>query len=135
MKAFELAVVTPEGFLLDTNCYQVDIPGSEGRFGVLAGHMNLIAQVKAGSMEVLLENGTSERIIVADGIAEVNSTRCTLLVEKGTYLHDINIEEIKKKLEFTHHQLAKASTETLREVQLAELDYLTAILENFNNAT
>lgn len=135
MKAFELAIVTPEGPIFEAPCYQVDIPGSEGRFGVLAGHMNSIAQVKAGLVVVYLEGGVQEKMVVAEGIAEINQEHCIILVEKGTYLKDIDIEAIKNRLELVRHQLTKEGTATLHEAQLAESEYLAAILENFNNAT
>ena len=46
------------------------MPGSEGEFGVLAGHAPLIAMLKPGMLTIYGE-GAPQRIVVRGGFAEV----------------------------------------------------------------
>jgi F-type H+-transporting ATPase subunit epsilon len=66
-----LSVVTPAGVVLEQQVDEVTVPGLLGEFGVLPGHIALIAATRAG---VLQYRSGSERgrIAVAAGFAEVD---------------------------------------------------------------
>jgi F-type H+-transporting ATPase subunit epsilon len=134
MNNFTLSIVTPEGLLYEGQCLQAEVPGAEGIFGVLSGHMNMIAQVKAGAVCIHGSNNNLEKVIVAEGIADVSANQCTLLVEKGVFLAQTQVVEVKKKLESLQHQLLKAQSETIIEALTRECAFLTAIIENSNNS-
>ena len=62
---FEL--VSPEKLLLSEAVDMVVVPGSEGNFGVLAGHSLLISTVRPGVIDVYEGNQISESIFVSGG--------------------------------------------------------------------
>ena len=63
----------------------VTVPGTEGDFGVLAGHAPVITSVKPGVIDIYEqdENAITERVFVAGGFAEVTAERCTVLAEEA----------------------------------------------------
>lgn len=79
---FEL--VTPEKRLRSEDVYEVVVPGTEGDFGVLAGHAPLMATVRDGELTVYSAPGSvTARIRVEGGFAEVTEDGLTVLAEKA----------------------------------------------------
>jgi len=80
---FEL--VTPERRVRSEDVYMVVVPGTEGDFGVLAGHSPLMAVIRDGELQVLSAPGqVSARIRLEGGFAEVNEQGLTVLAEQAT---------------------------------------------------
>ena len=65
---FEL--VTPERLVRSEDVYMVVVPGTEGEFGVLAGHAPLVSALRPGIMTVTV-HGQQQRMVVLGGFAEV----------------------------------------------------------------
>ena len=76
------ALVSPERELYSGEVDQVDAPGSEGDFGVLAGHAPFMTTLKEGRVKVHL--GEKVRIFeVHGGFADVTPQGLTILAEKA----------------------------------------------------
>ena len=82
MATFQFDLVSPEKLAFSGEVDQVDIPGVEGDFGVLAGHAPVIAAIRPGIITVHA-GGNREKIIVTGGIAEVNENGLTVLAAAG----------------------------------------------------
>jgi F-type H+-transporting ATPase subunit epsilon len=77
---FEL--VTPEKLLRSEDVHMVVVPGTEGDFGVMAGHAPYMATMRDGELAVYrAAGGEPERIAVQGGFAEVNEQGLTVLAE------------------------------------------------------
>lgn len=77
---FEL--VTPEKLLRSEEVHMVVVPGTEGDFGVMAGHAPYLSTMRDGELAVYASaGGEPERILVRGGFAEVNETGLTVLAE------------------------------------------------------
>lgn len=80
---FEL--VTPERLVRSEDVHMVAVPGTEGDFGVLAGHAPLMAVIRPGELQVYSSPTTvSARIRVEGGFAEVNERGLTVLAEAAS---------------------------------------------------
>ena len=78
---FHLRLLTPDQTLVDAQATAVVVPGAEGEFTVLPGHMALISALKTGQIKVHVQ-GTHEQIFsVSGGFADVGNTHCTILAE------------------------------------------------------
>ena len=77
------------------------IPGTEGDFGVLAGHMPLVANVRAGVVEIYRDNmkQISDRIFIAGGVADVTGTQCTLLAEQAVNVNDLDKADLQRQVD------------------------------------
>ena len=63
----------------------VVVPGTEGDFGVLAGHAPFMSVIRTGELQVYSSPTTvSARIHVEGGFAEVNERGLTVLAEQAT---------------------------------------------------
>jgi F-type H+-transporting ATPase subunit epsilon len=77
---FEL--VTPEKLLRSEEVHMVVVPGSEGDFGVMAGHAPYMATMRDGELAVYRSaGGEPERIAIRGGFAEVSEQGLTVLAE------------------------------------------------------
>src|SRR5260370_16678619 len=90
---FEL--VSPEKLLLSEAVDMVVVPGTEGNFGVLAGHSLLISTVRPGVIDVYEGSEISERIFVSGGFAEVTAERCTVLADEAVPLASLDSPPIQ----------------------------------------
>jgi len=80
---FEL--VTPERLIRSEDVHMVVVPGTEGDFGVLAGHAPLMSVIRDGELAVYSSpTNVVARIHVEGGFAEVNERGLTVLAERAT---------------------------------------------------
>jgi F-type H+-transporting ATPase subunit epsilon len=75
----EFELVSPEKLLVSQPVDMVVVPGSEGNFGVLAGHSPFISTIRPGVIDIFEGERIVDRIFIAGGFAEVTETRCTVL--------------------------------------------------------
>ncbi|MCW3797418.1 ATP synthase F1 subunit epsilon [Sphingomonas sp. BN140010] len=79
---FEL--VTPERQVMAADVHMVVVPGTEGEFGVMAGHAPFMTTLRDGELAVYRTAGaTPERITVGGGFAEVGDRGLTVLAERA----------------------------------------------------
>ena len=124
--SFNFSIISPEGKLFEQQVHGVNLPGSEGRFGVLEGHMNFTSTIKPGVVKVRLSDSHVEKFIVYDGIAQVTAKSCSLLIEKAISEGDINSEDFRQSLDVARENLAKAETEVEKNSLKMEIEYLEA---------
>ena len=89
MATFHFDLVSPEKLAFSGEVDQVDIPGVEGDFGVLAGHAPVIAAIRPGIITVIV-GGTREKIIVTGGSAEVSEKGLTVLADVARSLEELD---------------------------------------------
>ncbi|MBA4795026.1 ATP synthase F1 subunit epsilon [Phenylobacterium sp.] len=76
------SLVSPERELFSGAVDQVDAPGSEGDFGVLAGHAPFMATLREG--RVVVRNEGRETVYeVKGGFADVTASGLTILAEQA----------------------------------------------------
>src|SRR5438552_8565198 len=87
MATFHFELVSPEKLLFSGEVNQVDVPGSEGDFGVLAGHAPLMTTLRPGIL-VLHGEGGALQVVVNGGFAEVGAAGLTVLADIAVPLED-----------------------------------------------
>ena len=123
MARFHFDLVSPERLLFSGEVDQVDVPGSEGDFGVLAGHAPLIAMLLPGIVSVL-GAGAPTRIVVADGYAEVNPTGLSILAELATPLDEFDRTRLDAQISDTEDDVADTPDGRQRDRLRRRLDQL-----------
>jgi len=96
-KTFLLEIVTPERVLISEEVEEVICPGTDGEFGVLPDHSYLMTSLSPG---VIIYKKDGEKTIVASGggFAEVGPNKTTLLVDRGVFATEINLEDAKTRV-------------------------------------
>jgi F-type H+-transporting ATPase subunit epsilon len=79
---FELSVLTPERAVFEGRVEYVQVPGSEGYLGVLAGHAALVTELAAGVLTVRKPGGDEVQWEVSGGFFEVAADRATVLADE-----------------------------------------------------
>jgi F-type H+-transporting ATPase subunit epsilon len=118
----EFELVSPEKLLTSQPVDMVVVPGSEGDFGVLAGHSPMISTVRPGVIDVYEGDRIVDRVFVAGGFAEVTETRCTVLAEEAVPVAEIDRAKVEQAIRDLGEDLedAKADDERARvEAKLA----------------
>src|SRR5882757_2925121 len=98
MASFHLDLVSPEKLLFYGEVDQVDVPGSEGDFGVLAGHAPLMTTLRPGILELYREGGTL-RVVINGGFAEVNPEGLTVLADFAVPVEDFEASQLAGVIE------------------------------------
>ena len=96
-----LQIVSADRSLVNELVDEVEIPGSDGYFGVLPGHTPLLALLGAG--ELWYRQGDQKHyLVIAFGFAEVQPDAVTILAQIAEKADDIDIgraESAKKRAE------------------------------------
>ena len=108
------SLVSPERELFSGLVDQVDAPGSEGDFGVLAGHSLLISTLRPGVIEVWQGETVTNRLFVGGGFAEVTDTRCTVLADEAVPVDEINAAEAQAAFEQARDALTAGETDAAK---------------------
>jgi len=86
----ELDIVTPEGRVFSEAVDRVVFPGTEGEFGVLAGHERFLTPLEVGAVEIL-QGGRTRYAAIAGGFADVGGSQVVALVDACELAEDIDV--------------------------------------------
>ena len=127
-----LELVSPERLLVSAEADMVVMPGSEGHFGVLAGHAPVISAVRPGVIEVHDEGKETARIFITGGFAEVTEQGLTVLAEEAIPVAEMKRDDLEKRLKNAEEDLDDAeSDEAMHKVQ-ATIAQLSEMLKVVN---
>ena len=122
MATFQLELVTPDKLLFSGPVEQVDVPGAEGDFGVLAGHAPLVAMLKPGVL-VVHEGGKHHRLVVMGGFAEVNAEGLTILADFADKVEDFDRAVIASQIRETEQRIKETEQGSLLDRLIMRLDH------------
>jgi F-type H+-transporting ATPase subunit epsilon len=125
MATFHFDLVSPEKLAFSGEVDQVDIPGVEGDFGVLAGHAPVVAAIRPGILTVTTGGGTREKIIVLGGLAEVSEKGLTVLADVATSIEELDRARFAETISEMEAKLA--------EKEGSELDRAVERLDHFRD--
>ena len=90
----KLEIVTPERIVVSENVDEVVLPGIEGEFGVLHGHIPFLTALKVGVVTYKMDE-VEEHLAVSWGYVEVTSDNVKVLAETAEKATEIDIERAK----------------------------------------
>ena len=125
MATFHFDLVSPENLVFSGEVEHVVVPGTEGEFGVLAGHAPLIAMLKPGILRILGPN--EARIMVVGGFAEVNPDGLTVLADRAVPVEDLDPAVLAGEIKDAEEDLADATSDATRDRIKLKLDQLRAV--------
>ena len=107
-----LEVVTPEKIVVSETIQTVTAPGSEGEFGVLAGHTPFLASLKLGTLNFKDDAGKARAVFINGGFAETLPNKVTVLAESAERRGDIDSTRAKAALERAQKRLESQEATT-----------------------
>jgi F-type H+-transporting ATPase subunit epsilon len=76
----QLEIITPEKKLYSGEVDMINVPGSDGFFGILNNHAALVSTLKEGEIKIV-ENGNEKLFAIKGGVVEVNNNKVIVLAE------------------------------------------------------
>jgi F-type H+-transporting ATPase subunit epsilon len=126
MATFQFDLVSPEKLLFSGAVTQVDVPGSEGDFGVLAGHAPMVTTLRPGILVVYRDDGEL-RVVVNGGFAEVSPTGLTVLADMAVPRDEFDPTVLAGVIKDTEDDIAKATDGWRRDKLSHKVDQLKAL--------
>ena len=106
----DLQIVTPDRLIVQEQVDEVEIPGSEGYFGVLPGHTPLLASLAVG--ELWYRKGQEKFYLsLAFGFAEVLPDRVTILARLAERAEDIDVERAEEARRRAEQRLSQSASD------------------------
>jgi F-type H+-transporting ATPase subunit epsilon len=126
MATFHFDLVSPEKLLFSGDVVQVDVPGSEGDFGVLAGHAPLVTTLRPGILTIF-RPGEQLKVVVNGGFAEVSAAGLTVLADMAVPREDFDLATLAGEIKDTAEDVADAADDVRRDKLARRLDQLQAL--------
>ena len=105
----DLEIVTPRGRALSALVDEVTAPSVAGEFGVLPGHLPLLAALRHGIV-TYKEGSETKRVAVGSGFAEAGANKLLILTDEYTERDKIDPVLVRKELAEVDEKIAKLET-------------------------
>src|SRR5262245_24633037 len=126
MATFQFDLVSPEKLVFSGQVQQVDLPGSEGDFGVLAGHAPLVTTLRPGFLTIHGAGGPTP-LVVSSGFAEVGPSGLTVLVEIAVPREEVDMALLAGVIKDTEEDVADEQDAWKRDKLARKLGQLKAL--------
>jgi F-type H+-transporting ATPase subunit epsilon len=124
--AFRFELVSPEKLVFSGEVEQVDVPGAEGDFGVLAGHAPMVTTLRPGILTVHGAGG-EEKIVVLGGFAEVSAQGLTVLADVAEAVEDIDRAVITARIAEMERHIEKLQPGGELDKAITRLDHFKEV--------
>ena len=121
MATFPFELVSPERLVYSGTVSEVVVPGTEGEFGILAGHAPFVSTLKPGILTIK-GDGAPRKLFVRGGFAEANPQGLTVLAETAIPLADLRAENLAQMIKDAEEDVEDAKDETTRNRRLVFLE-------------
>ncbi len=126
MTTFDFDLVSPERLVFSGKVEQVDVPGSEGEFGVLADHAPVVAMLRPGIL-VVHDEGAPQRIVVSGGFAEVGARGLTVLADLAVPVEQFDTARLAAEIKNAEEDAADSKDEAQRDKLNHRIEQLKAL--------
>ena len=120
-----LEIVTPDRALVNEQVDEIQLPGSEGYFGVLPGHTPLLASLHVG--ELWYRVGQEKHYLaIAFGFVEVLPDRVTVLAQIAEKAQDIDVARAEAAKKLAEDRVAKPQSDI--DFELARVALMKSLI-------
>ncbi|HEY7248418.1 MAG TPA: F0F1 ATP synthase subunit epsilon [Xanthobacteraceae bacterium] len=120
-------LVSPERLLLSSDVSQVDVPGIEGYFGVLAGHAPMVTTLRPGILAIYRDGQAPTRIVVEGGFAEVGPNGLTVLADNAVPVEEFDAAALAGVIKDTEEDVADTTDGWRRDKLTRRLEQLRSL--------
>jgi len=124
---FQFDLVSPEKLLFSGEVDQVDVPGTEGDFGVLAGHAPTVSALRPGIMTVFV-GGNAQRMVVLGGFAEVSADgKLTVLADLADAVEDFDRSVLTERITAQEEKIKEMDAGSALDKAIERLDHFKQV--------
>ena len=124
--ALHFELVSPEKLVFSGEVEQVDVPGAEGDFGVLAEHAPMVTTIRPGILTVHGAGG-EQRIVVLGGFAEVSADGLTVLADVAEAVENIDRGMVATRIGELETRIAKMEPGSELDKLITRLDHFKTV--------
>lgn len=124
MTKLHFDLVSPERLLISADVDQVDVPGSEGDFGVLVGHAPVMTTLRPGVLSIVNAGKAPEKFYVRGGFAEVTLQGLTVLAEEAMPLAELDGATLDQRIKNAEEDVTDAKDAAVRDRAQTTLNQL-----------
>jgi F-type H+-transporting ATPase subunit epsilon len=126
MASLHFELVSPEKLLFSGEVEQVDVPGAEGDFGVLANHAPTVATLRPGILTVHGADG-ERKIVVLGGFAEVSAQGLIVLADVAESVESIDRTMISTRISELESRIEKTEAGSALDKLITRLDHFKTV--------
>jgi F-type H+-transporting ATPase subunit epsilon len=127
MATFHLELVAPDKLTFSGEVDQVDIPGREGDFGVLANHAATVSLLRPGILTVYANN-TQTKFVVLGGFAEVSAQGAlTILADVAATVSDFDRAVLATRIAEMEANIKSMEQGSLLDREIQKLDHFRQV--------
>ena len=126
MASLHFELVSPEKLLFSGEVEQVDVPGAEGDFGVLANHAPMVATLRPGILTVHGADG-ERKIVVLGGFAEVSAQGLIVLADLAESVEAIGRTVISARISELESRIEKTEAGSALDKLITRLDHFKTV--------
>ena len=113
-----LEIVTPKGSVIDIEAEEVVLPGKQGEFTILDGHIPFLSALKPGVIAYIDDDG-EHRMAIGTGFSEAgveladgtSHHKVLVLTNMHAFEEDVDVDEVRAELEEVQEELKAWTTE------------------------
>ena len=107
MNTFRLTVLSSNRTFFDGDCVSVRIPTSDGFYGVMAHHRNMIAATVPGEIKYTLPDGDENIAAISAGIVKVEDNTVLILTESAERPDEIDAVRARRVADEAKEEMLK----------------------------
>ena len=97
MNTFRLTVLEADQPFFDGECISLQFPYSDGLYGIMAGHINLIAAIVPGMLRFRTAKGEERIASVSRGIIKVENGDVLILIDSAEDPDEIDVKRAERE--------------------------------------
>jgi F-type H+-transporting ATPase subunit epsilon len=122
-----LEIVTPDRALVTAQVDELQLPGSEGYFGVLPGHTPMLATLQVGEMWYRI--GPEKHFLaLAFGFVEVLPERVTVLAQIAERAEDIDVARAEAAKRRAEERVSASGATTNMDFERARIAMMKSLI-------
>lgn len=106
-KTFKFEIITPERVVYSDAVFNVAAEGTEGSFGILAGHAPLITELQTSIVTINDANNKAMRFALDKGFLEVFANTVSVLTDRCVKEGDVDVEKTRAEKDSAEKALAE----------------------------
>jgi F-type H+-transporting ATPase subunit epsilon len=75
-----IKIMNPDDIIYSGIADMITIPGDEGEFSVLPGHINIISMIKSGTIKIYNSGNIEKELSILSGYAKIENDDCVIIV-------------------------------------------------------
>ena len=125
--ALHFELVSPARLLFSGDVTSVIIPGTEGEMTIMPQHAPVLSTLRPGIVTVAKDGGTSEKIFVRGGFAEVNAKGLTVLAETAIPMAELDASAMSAQIKTAEEEVAAAKDDEGKRKALENVEHLKGL--------